>query len=299
MSSPLQPPTPGDCHRLRHPDGVTVAFAAFITVGILASYLPQHHKIIARGSSSGLSPYWVLLGGLSSIAAIGNIMVLPASRADMKCCKDIGLGSCVAALLGVAQIGTQFCCFMLMCVYLCSSINSSAQRMAINNFTQCPPFSDLLCTPPRTEALRQTLIRNRIRPITSCTKRRRRSRQYNTCRSILRQLHQSRNARRLATPHTEMGQRTGCDSWSTSGDSISAPDLLHMEGERCEELIDSHNAHTSTRSILLRVESLVKSWKRGLERLGCLHCYGLLAVGSTGHGDRFLSTRKHIRLIQT
>ena len=114
MSSPFPEPTPGDCHRLRHPDALTVTFAAFIVAGILVSYLPQHRKIIARGTSAGLSPYWVLLGGLSSIAAIGNILVLPASRADMKCCRSIGLGSCVAALLGVAQIGTQFCCFMLM-----------------------------------------------------------------------------------------------------------------------------------------------------------------------------------------
>jgi hypothetical protein len=103
-----------ECSHLKNPNGLTVALAAFILVGILVSYLPQHIKIISRRSSEGLSPWWVLLGGLSSIAAIGNILVLPQSRADVRCCKDVTGGECAAALLGVAQIGLQWACFMFM-----------------------------------------------------------------------------------------------------------------------------------------------------------------------------------------
>jgi len=102
------------CRALEHPDPLTVSLAAFILVGVLVSYLPQHIKIIQHGTSEGLSPWWVLLGGLSSIAAIGNILTLPASRADMMCCKEISGGACTAALLGVAQIGLQWACFMFM-----------------------------------------------------------------------------------------------------------------------------------------------------------------------------------------
>lgn len=102
------------CQHLLDPNPVTVSLAAFILVGILVSYLPQHHKIISRRSSEGLSPWWVLLGGLSSIAAIGNILVLPRSRSDMACCKQVRGGECAAALLGVAQIGLQWSCFMFI-----------------------------------------------------------------------------------------------------------------------------------------------------------------------------------------
>ena len=111
-------PSADSCEHLSAPNAYAVTLAAFILVGILVSYLPQHHKIISRRSSDGLSPWWVLLGGLSSIAAIGNILVLPRSRSDIACCKVVSGGECAAALLGVAQIGTQWACFMFMYVVL-------------------------------------------------------------------------------------------------------------------------------------------------------------------------------------
>jgi uncharacterized protein with PQ loop repeat len=102
------------CDALAHPHWFPVTLASFLVIGILVSYLPQHYKIFARRSSEGLSPYWVLLGGLSSIAAIGNILVLPASRQQMSCCTELDGGACAAALLGVAQIGVQWTCFMII-----------------------------------------------------------------------------------------------------------------------------------------------------------------------------------------
>lgn len=106
------------CLPLEHPNWFAVTLAAFLVIGIVASYLPQHYKILSNKSSAGISPWWVLLGGLSSIAAIANILTLPTSRADMACCKELSGGACAAALLGVAQIGLQWTCFMIMSVLL-------------------------------------------------------------------------------------------------------------------------------------------------------------------------------------
>lgn len=107
--------TPSDkCKHLVNPNGYTVALAVFIVVGMIVSYLPQHIKIISRRSSDGLSPWWVLLGGLSSVAAIANILVLPASRRDVACCSEVTDGECAAGMLGIAQIGLQWGCFMFM-----------------------------------------------------------------------------------------------------------------------------------------------------------------------------------------
>jgi hypothetical protein len=114
----MDTPTSSHCAALAHPNPFTVTLASIILIGVLVSYLPQHIKIIQLRTSAGLSPWWVLLGGLSSIAAIGNILTLPASRADVQCCSEISGGACAAALLGVAQIGLQWGCFMFMCVSL-------------------------------------------------------------------------------------------------------------------------------------------------------------------------------------
>ncbi|CZT25053.1 related to PQ loop repeat protein [Ramularia collo-cygni] len=104
------------CVDLDHPPWFPTALAALLVLGILASYLPQHHKILSRRTSEGLSPWWVLLGGLSSIFALANILTLPTSRADISCCTTISGGACAAALLGVAQIGVQWSCFMVIVV---------------------------------------------------------------------------------------------------------------------------------------------------------------------------------------
>ncbi|KXT04714.1 hypothetical protein AC579_612 [Pseudocercospora musae] len=112
----LSPPLSQHCIPLEHPHWATVTLAAFLVGGILVSYLPQHIKILNRQSSHGLSPWWVVLGGLSSIAAMGNIVTLPTSRADMLCCRELAGGACAAALLGVAQIAVQWSCFMIIVI---------------------------------------------------------------------------------------------------------------------------------------------------------------------------------------
>lgn len=82
----------------------------------MLSYVTQHYRIISRGSSEGISPYFVLLGVTSANSQFGNILTLPQSRADVACCKVVSPFECTAGLLGIAQIGTQWVCFAIMLV---------------------------------------------------------------------------------------------------------------------------------------------------------------------------------------
>ena len=85
-----------------------------ILLGILISYLPQHHRIISRRSSEGISPYFVLLGTTSGTCAFANILTLPASQRDLGCCKELSGFACTAGVLGIAQVGIQWMCFTVM-----------------------------------------------------------------------------------------------------------------------------------------------------------------------------------------
>lgn len=87
---------------------------SLILVGMLISYLPQHYRIIARGTSEGISPYFVLLGTTSATSGFANILTVPPSRDAISCCKELDTFQCAAGLLGVAQLGTQWLCFCLM-----------------------------------------------------------------------------------------------------------------------------------------------------------------------------------------
>ncbi|KAI1435260.1 ATP synthase F0 [Xylaria sp. CBS 124048] len=103
--------------RLLHEGGfVNFFISILIVLGILLSYLTQHYRIISRGSSEGISPYFVLLGVTSANAQFGNILTLPASRADVACCKVVSPLECTAGLLGIAQIGAQWICFAVILV---------------------------------------------------------------------------------------------------------------------------------------------------------------------------------------
>lgn len=96
-----------------------LTFLSIILVGLVVSYLPQHYRIIARGTSEGISPYFVLLGTTSATSGFANILTVRGSREAIGCCKELGTFECTAGLLGVAQLGLQWLCFTLMFVYLC------------------------------------------------------------------------------------------------------------------------------------------------------------------------------------
>ncbi|MCJ1472484.1 hypothetical protein MMC13_001132 [Lambiella insularis] len=99
------------CKALASPSYLNFGLSLFILFGILLSYLSQYHRILARRSSEGISPYFLLLGTTAGTCAFANILVLPASRADLACCNKIsGLG-CFASLLGVIQVGVVWSCF--------------------------------------------------------------------------------------------------------------------------------------------------------------------------------------------
>ena len=81
---------------------------------MLVSYLPQHYRIISRGTSEGISPYFVLLGTLSATSGFASILTVEPSRQDIACCKSVETLQCLAGLLGIAQLGVQWICFSLM-----------------------------------------------------------------------------------------------------------------------------------------------------------------------------------------
>ncbi|KAI0147933.1 hypothetical protein F4776DRAFT_289430 [Hypoxylon sp. NC0597] len=104
------------CDSLREGGFTNFFISILIVIGILLSYVTQHYRIISRGTSEGISPYFVLLGVTSANAQFGNILTLPQSRADVACCKEVSPFECTAGLLGIVQIGTQWICFAIILV---------------------------------------------------------------------------------------------------------------------------------------------------------------------------------------
>ncbi|KUI68774.1 hypothetical protein VM1G_03885 [Cytospora mali] len=109
--------SPGDyCRNLRDPGFINLVVSIIIVIGLLISYLPQHYRIISRGTSEGISPYFVLLGTTSATAGFTNILTLPRSIQDAGCCKELETFECVAGILGIVQLGVQWVCFAFIFV---------------------------------------------------------------------------------------------------------------------------------------------------------------------------------------
>ncbi|KAF3798330.1 hypothetical protein GCG54_00009606 [Colletotrichum gloeosporioides] len=104
------------CQELRSPGFLNLTISIIILVGLLVSYLPQHYRIVARGTSEGISPWFVLLGTTSATAGFANILTVPPSRRDIQCCSELGTFECAAGLLGIAQLGVQWISFALILV---------------------------------------------------------------------------------------------------------------------------------------------------------------------------------------
>jgi len=105
--------TARECTSLLSPSIWNLLFSFAIFLGILISYLPQHHRIISRGTSEGISPLFLLLGVTSGTCGFLNILIL--SWGVLGCCgKGIGVFNCFAASMGVAQVGLQWGCFAVI-----------------------------------------------------------------------------------------------------------------------------------------------------------------------------------------
>jgi hypothetical protein len=83
-------------------------------VWLLISYIPQWARIVSRKSAEGLSTLYILLGSLSGVCAVGNIMMLPISAEEIGCCREISAFACVSGLLGMLQIVFGIACFWIV-----------------------------------------------------------------------------------------------------------------------------------------------------------------------------------------
>ncbi|KAK2057354.1 ATP synthase F0 [Colletotrichum caudatum] len=104
------------CAELRAPGYVNLIVSIIILLGLVVSYLPQHYRIITRGTSEGISPWFVLLGVTSATSGFANILTVAPSRRDIACCSELGTFECAAGLLGIAQLGMQWISFALILV---------------------------------------------------------------------------------------------------------------------------------------------------------------------------------------
>lgn len=95
----------------------TFSVAVLLTIGIFASYLPQHLNIVRRKTSEGLSPIFLLLGSTSGCSAFLNLLLLTSLARE--CCHiGLTLFQCLNSQLGLVQVGVQFISYSLIPVLL-------------------------------------------------------------------------------------------------------------------------------------------------------------------------------------
>ncbi|KAF5346034.1 hypothetical protein D9757_014277 [Collybiopsis confluens] len=97
-----------------HHDWFTATLTFGLCCGLVLSYAPQHYRIIASGSSEGLSPVFLFLGVTS--AASGMLNMFTMQWGIIKCCRFLSFGSCMEMTAGVMQVSLQWAMFTLIMV---------------------------------------------------------------------------------------------------------------------------------------------------------------------------------------
>lgn len=85
-----------------------------VTLGTVVSYIPQHQRIISLKSSAGLSPWYMLLGGISSFSTVTNSLILHAPV--FSCGLKISFKSFFLGIIGFIQVTSQWMCFFLIAI---------------------------------------------------------------------------------------------------------------------------------------------------------------------------------------
>ncbi|KAJ7487260.1 hypothetical protein B0H11DRAFT_1805573 [Mycena galericulata] len=95
-------------------DWVTATLTLILCIGLIISYLPQHFRIIHKGTSEGLSPWFLLLGSTSSAAGFLNMVTV--QHTQIRCCRVVSIASCVESTAGIVQVGLQWAMFSFIFV---------------------------------------------------------------------------------------------------------------------------------------------------------------------------------------
>ncbi|KAI0136156.1 hypothetical protein BJ170DRAFT_600541 [Xylariales sp. AK1849] len=102
------------CRQLSQPSIPQFVVSCLLMGWLLISYAPQWVRIIGRKSAEGLSTLYILLGSLSGVCAVGNILMLPSSEVDMACCRTNSGFACLSGLLGMLQVIFGITCFWVV-----------------------------------------------------------------------------------------------------------------------------------------------------------------------------------------
>lgn len=111
---------PDRCNHLSTPSIPQFTISCVLMAWVLVSYIPQYARIVSRKSAEGLSTLYILLGSLSGVCAVGNIMMLPSSEVEIGCCRELQRFACISGLLGMFQVIFGIACFwgvLFMYVY--------------------------------------------------------------------------------------------------------------------------------------------------------------------------------------
>ncbi|KAF8647336.1 hypothetical protein AX16_006798 [Volvariella volvacea WC 439] len=97
-----------------HHDWFTALLTFGLCCGLVASYLPQHYRIISKGSSEGFSPWFLLLGTTSAGSGMWNLITM--QWGIIRCCRVFSVGSCVEMTAGVTLVFLQWLMFSMVFV---------------------------------------------------------------------------------------------------------------------------------------------------------------------------------------
>eukprot|EP01135_Chromosphaera_perkinsii_P002099 Nk52_evm33s217 gene=Nk52_evmTU33s217 len=95
-----------DCLFPDVPTNTEAAIETGIVFGIIFSYLPQHVNIVSRGTSEGISPWFLFMGSVSSFCSVSNEFIL--GWREVSCCAEWGGAICFKNILKLMQLGVQW-----------------------------------------------------------------------------------------------------------------------------------------------------------------------------------------------
>lgn len=108
-----------NCSVYQNPSTFNFFLSTALVVLIFLSYIPQHYTIINRKTSEGISPLFLILGSMSAVSALSNL-VLVSTDARSCCSAELNVFECWSSLLGLLQVGAQcvgYCLILVLCVF--------------------------------------------------------------------------------------------------------------------------------------------------------------------------------------